>query len=298
MRNCRGMVGLVCIIVAAALLTICLGIYNMLAADYRLSKSYLRQRQCALAAVTALGALEGKISAGVAEGFVAELDEPVGTDDVMKVTLAVYKDQQVTWLAASAQNQELEVRAIKALVGLPQYTDNMYAHTLVSRSFNISSKALIEDNDLYNYATEKESFAGVNIIPYRRYAFVMPNAEQWHSGIGRNIFYDAQGTGVRLISNKTIAGSGVFVCAGDMTIGSGSTYTATTHFIATGNIIVERGAKLNQAFLLSGAAVKLSAGSYVCGKVFARNGIIVEDNVKVKKLLPESLMFATDRYLW
>ena len=298
MRNQKGFIGIVCIVLTAGLLLVASSIHGLIAADYKYTKTYLRQKQCVQAAMTGIVSLEKTLNIDNAEGFVRQWEVSLPPDEHMLTTMSAEKDKNVLWLSCRAMIADMDVNVVKAFVSLPFKEHDFYNYDLVSKVFNISPQANVRGATTLNYATVGFVYPEVDVQAYQRYARLMPDAETWRTGVGNNVFYDYRQNNVRLVELLEVKGSSVFVSEHSMTIGTGSRYPQTTHFIANGNVVVERNVVLSNVFILSGAAVKLSEGSRVQGKIFAKNGIIVEKNAEFSGVGSADLNIVTDRYVY
>lgn len=291
----RGFIGIVCVVVTAVVLLITNSVYGMIAADYKYAKTSLRQQQCVQAAVSSLESLERR---GLFEGdFHVVQSESLPPDDNLQVVLQSVRDDNVVWLSSQARIADVEVRLLKTWADVPQVEHDFYNYDLVSKQFNIAVGANVENAQRLNYASTGGEFLRVNTANYARHAFVMPTGELWSSGVGRNIYYDNQNSNVHLVNTIEVKGSSAFVSEGSIYVGAGSKYRELTHFIANGNVVVEPNVQLDRVVIVAGAAVKLSRGSRVQGKIIARNGIIIESGAKFSGMPNENLQIVTDKYI-
>lgn len=298
MHNQKGFIGIVCIVLTAGLLLVVGSIHGLIAADYKYTKTYLRQKQCVQAAMSGIVSLEKVVSKDNAEGFVRQWEVSLPPDEHLITTMSVDKDKNVLWLSCRAVIADMDVNVVKGFVGLPFNNHDFYNYDLVSKVFNISPQANVRGATTLNYAARGFAYPELEVQSYQRYARLMPDAEIWRTGVGNNVFYDYRQNNVRLVDLVEVNGSSVFVSEHSMAIGTGSRYPQPTHFIANGNVVVERNVVLSNAFILSGAAVKLSEGSRVKGKIFAKNGIIIERNAEFSGVGSTDLSIVTDRYIY
>ena len=295
--NNKGSIGLVCLLIVAVTLLLCQSLYTTLAADYRYTRTYVRQKQLVYAVSSALQALEEK-HGQVATDVKSSLREQLPPHDLLELELSTYNHSGIKWLVSKGKLADMEITMVKAICALPTATSSLYNYGLVSASFNIDPTADLNATSTQNYKTYADgSFVAFNLTDYTRYAFVLPDSDGWKAGIGNNIFADRSGSKLEL-ATRTVSGSGVFISYGDIVIKSGSHYPQRTQFITDGNVIVESNVKLDNTFILAGMAVKISQGSKITGKIFARSGIIIEKNTVIKDLPVADLTITTDKYLW
>lgn len=297
--NTRGSIGLICILVVTLLVLLCQSLYNLAAADYRYLKNYVRQRQVVYAVSSGLQALErANYSANTNTNIYMTTTETLLPDDTMAITMSTYNKNGIEWLVCQGSAGDIAINMVQGLFALPNSRSDLAAHNLCSTIFNIDPTATIEGSS-YNYLTNGDgSFVDFDIATYARYAFVQPGTDEWKIGLGRNVFTDPLGGSLTLPGGRIIRGWAVFASQGDITVAAGGNYPDRLQLIANGNIIVEGNAKLDNVFILAGNSVKISQGSKINGKIFARRGIVVEKNVTIKNLPAEQLVISTDKYLW
>lgn len=296
--NNRGSIGLVCLLITTLLLLLCQSLYAMLAADYQYIKSYVRQRQVVYAVTSGIQVLE-RLSAGSSTDLSLNLLENLPPDELLHIDLNTYQQNGVQWLVAKGSIAEMEIVMVQGLFTLPDNKSNLYNYCLVSNIFNIDPTASVEAAGICNYQSQGNgSFVNWDIAAYARYAFLPPDKDGWQAGLGKNVFADPSGASLSLPANRSLRGSAVFTSYGDITIGAGSSYPDGMQFIANGNIIVESNVRLDKVFILAGNSVKISRGSLVTGKVFARRGIVIESKAQVKDVPAANLRLSTDKYLW
>lgn len=296
MKN-KGSIGLVCLLIVAVTLLLCQSLYTTLAADYRYTRTYVRQKQVVYAVTSALQVLE-RTHAQTDTDIQSSLIEQLPPHDLLELELNTYNHSGIKWLVSKGKLADMEITMVKAICSLPEAKSVLYSYGVVSAIFNIDPTANLDATSMQNYKTAADgSFVNFNLADYSRYAFALPDNDGWKAGIGRNIFVDRSGSKLEL-ATRTVRGSGVFVSYGDIVIKANSNYPERTQFITNGNVIVESNVKLDNTFILAGMAVKISQGSKISGKIFARNGVILEKNTVIKDLSATDLTITTDKYLW
>lgn len=294
----RGSIGLICLLIVSLILIFGQSLYSMLATNYRYIKTYVRQRQAVYAVSSGIEFLD-RVQKQTNTEIRTTMREELLPNDILDVALNTYTYNGVRWLVSNAKIADINITMVKGICNLPDATSSLYDYGIVSNVINIDPTASIDANSVKNYKTHADgSFLNFNPGDYTKYAFLPPETDDWRNGIGKNVFSEYDGYSFKLPSSKTIRGSGVFVSYNDIIIGKGSSYPDQTQFITNGNVIVEADVKLNNTFILAGMGVRISQGSRVSGKIFARSAIAIEKNTVIKDLPATELSIFTDKYVW